>query len=183
MAEDPEGIEVEVGTMEEIPAAGGGEETKRKRGRPKGSFKKKTRSEPKARTKGSRRTGDRALALRALSPGDLERGVAAGTRVLRERKPAANAYYEHNTDTEDDEETTNEQVIQRPKRSDSGKKRGRPRKTKAGQLDSKAQFSNDKSSGETNGSDAEAARCKESKIGDGESFQTAKKRKRGNDGK
>ncbi|CAL5056598.1 unnamed protein product [Urochloa decumbens] len=183
MAEDAEGIEVEAGTMEEIPAAGGGEETKRKRGRPKGSFKKKTRSNPKPRTKGRRRTSDRAFALRALSPGDLERGVAAGTRVLRERKPAANTYYERDTDTdtEDDEETTTDQVIQRPKRSDSGKKRGRPRKTKAGQLDTKAQFSNGKSSGEMNESDAEAARGNESKTG--EYLQTTKKRKRRNNGK
>ncbi|CAL4886134.1 unnamed protein product [Urochloa decumbens] len=183
MAEDAEGIEVEAGTMEEIRAAGGGEETKRKRGRPKGSFKKKTRSNPKPRTKGSRRTGDRAFALRALSPGDLERGVAAGTRVLRERKPAANTYYERDTDTdtEDDEETKNDQIIQRPhKGSDSGKKRGRPRKTKVDQLDSKALFSNRKNSGELNGSDAEAARGKESKTG--KVLQTAKKRKRRDDG-
>uniref|UniRef100_K3YQ92 JmjC domain-containing protein n=1 Tax=Setaria italica TaxID=4555 RepID=K3YQ92_SETIT len=172
MAEDTEGIEVDAGTMEEVPAAVGGEETKRKRGRPKGSLKmkKKKTPKPKARTKGSRRTGDHALASPAISPGDLGHGVAAGPRVLRERRPATNAFYERDTDTEDDEETTDDQVIQRPKSSDSGKKRGRPkssdsgkkrgrpRKTKLGQLDSKAQFSNVKSSGEMNG----AANRKES---------------------
>jgi lysine-specific demethylase 3 len=44
-----------------------------------------------------------------------------------------------------------DQVIQRPKSSHSGKKRGRPRKTQLGQPDSKAQSSNDKSIGEVNG--------------------------------
>jgi len=102
MAEDTEGIDVESGATEEVPAAGGGEETKRKRGRPKGSFKtkKKNTPKPKLRTKGRRCTGDRALASRAVSPGDLGRGVAAGPRVLRERRPSANAFYEHDSDTE-----------------------------------------------------------------------------------
>ncbi|PUZ78372.1 hypothetical protein GQ55_1G447500 [Panicum hallii var. hallii] len=183
MAEDTEGIDVDAGATGEVPAAGGGEETKRKRGRPKGSFNKKKKTpKPKPRTNGRRCTGDRALASRALSPGDLGRGVAAGPRVLRERRPAANAFYERDTDTEDDEETVNDQVShERPKSNDSGKKRGRPRKTKAGELDSTAQFSNGKSNGETNGSDDEAARGKESKTG--EFSQIVKKRKRRDIGK
>ncbi|KAG2662728.1 hypothetical protein PVAP13_1KG552900 [Panicum virgatum] len=183
MAEDTEGIDVESGATEEVPAAGGGEETKRKRGRPKGSFKtkKKNTPKPKLRTKGRRCTGDRALASRAISPGDLGRGVAAGPRVLRERRPSANAFYERDSDTEQDDEET-AVIHERPKSNDSGKKRGRPRKTKVGELDSMAQFSNGKSNGEMNGqSDAEAARGKESKTG--EFSQIAKRRKRRDVGK
>jgi lysine-specific demethylase 3 len=50
---------------------------------------------------------------------------------------------------QDDEETA--VIHERPKSNDSGKKRGRPRKTKVGELDSMAQFSNGKSNGEMNG--------------------------------
>jgi lysine-specific demethylase 3 len=97
-----EGIQVDAGTAEEVvPAAGGGEETKRKRGRPKGSFKKKKKKEEETTQRSRRaRAGDHALASPAISPGDLVRGVAAGPRALRERKPAPNAFYERDTDTE-----------------------------------------------------------------------------------
>ncbi|KAF8779316.1 hypothetical protein HU200_002749 [Digitaria exilis] len=183
MAED---TEVHAGTVQEVPAAGGAEETKRKRGRPKGSLNKKkkkqqTTAKPRAAgaKRGTRRTADRALRSRPISPGDLDRGVAAGPRVLRERRPAANACY---TDTEDNEETTNDQVSnERAKSSDSGKKRGRPRKTKVGQLDSKAQASNGKSNSEMKQSDAEAARDKKSKTR--EFVKTAKKQQRRDEGK
>nr|CAB3451575.1 unnamed protein product [Digitaria exilis] len=178
--------EVHAGTVQEVPAAGGGEETKRKRGRPKGSLnkkKKQTTAKPRAAgaNRGTRRTADRALRSRPISPGDLDRGVAAGPRVLRQRRPAANACYEGDTDTEDNEGTTNDQVSnERAKSSDSGKKRGRPRKTKVGQLDSKAQASNGKSNSEMK-SDAEAARDKKSKTR--EFVKTAKKRQRRDEGK
>ncbi|KAG2655162.1 hypothetical protein PVAP13_1NG547800 [Panicum virgatum] len=81
-----------------------------------------------------------------------------------------------------DEETANDQVIhERPKSNDSGKKRGRPRKTKVGELDSEAQSSNGKNNGQINGGDAGAARGKESRTG--EFSQIAKKRKRRDVGK
>jgi len=49
---------------------------------------------------------------------------------------------------QDDEETA--VIHERPKSNDSGKKRGRPRKTKVGELDSEAQSSNGKNNGEIN---------------------------------
>ncbi|KAK3159548.1 hypothetical protein QOZ80_2AG0151450 [Eleusine coracana subsp. coracana] len=79
-----------------------------------------------------RTSGDPAFASRAMKPGDQERGVAAGNRVLRDRRMLANAYYERDTDDEqDDEETWNNLVNPNSvKRTNSRKMRGRPRKTK-----------------------------------------------------
>ncbi|KAK3155728.1 hypothetical protein QOZ80_2BG0206820 [Eleusine coracana subsp. coracana] len=78
-----------------------------------------------------RRTGgDPAFASRAMKPGDQERGVATGNRVLRDRRMVANTYYERDTDDEDDKETLNNLVNPNSvKRTNSGKMRGRPRKT------------------------------------------------------
>ncbi|KAJ1281729.1 hypothetical protein BS78_04G328200 [Paspalum vaginatum] len=155
MADEAEGVDA---GAPNVAAPGGGEETKRKRGRPKGSFKKKRGRAPKPQAPSQpkvarHRAADPAMSSPPSRLGDLDRGVAAGDRVLRERRPAHNAYYERDSATEDDdEETTSNQVNhEKVKTSESGKKRGRPRKTEAGQLDSKAQFSNGKSNGEING--------------------------------
>jgi lysine-specific demethylase 3 len=103
-----EGVEAEAGNAGAAPAPGGGEETKRKGGRPKGSLNKNNKSnkdrtpKPKAGTKGRRRrrTSDRASSVPAVSLGDLGRGVAAGIRLLRERRPAPNAFFDWDSDSD-----------------------------------------------------------------------------------
>ncbi|XP_021313938.1 lysine-specific demethylase JMJ25 isoform X3 [Sorghum bicolor] len=165
MADEAEWIEAEVGNAGAgPPAPGGGEETKRKRGRLKGSLNKNKKSNkdrtPKAKTGTKRRrrqrTSDRDLSVPVVL-GDLGRGVAAGIRQLRERRPAPNAFFDRDSDSytehDDDEETMINQVNhESAKTGVSVKKRGRgrPRKMEADQLDSKSQSSNGKSNGQMN---------------------------------
>lgn len=68
---------------------GDGEEAKRGRARPRG------------RGRGRGRSGDRAFASPAFKPSDEARGVAAGNRVLRERRPAPQSFRECGTDDEE----------------------------------------------------------------------------------
>jgi hypothetical protein len=107
MADEAEWIEAEVGNAGAgPPAPGGGEETKRKRGRLKGSLNKNKKSNkdrtPKAKTGTKRRrrqrTSDRDLSVPVVL-GDLGRGVAAGIRQLRERRPAPNAFFDRDSDS------------------------------------------------------------------------------------
>ncbi|PNT64314.1 lysine-specific demethylase JMJ25 isoform X3 [Brachypodium distachyon] len=115
-----------------------GEETKRGRGRPKGSGR------------GRGRTGDPAFSSAAFKPSDEARGVAAGNRVLRERRPAPESFRERGTD---DEETVDNQVfegLKKPKKSAAVKKM-EPQKRRADQEGSKVQFSKGEIHGGNNG--------------------------------
>ncbi|KAL6635414.1 hypothetical protein ACP70R_028085 [Stipagrostis hirtigluma subsp. patula] len=156
MADDAEGIEVEAGGGGAVQAAGAGEAPKRGRGRRRGSGKKNPTPTPKPNPKGRGmvrpRTADRAFSSPAMRPQDEGRGVAAGNRPLRERRPAPNAYYERDSDDEIDEENADNQAdTKMADRSDAGRKRGRPRK-----MDSnKAQFPNGKSHAGMNGTNEE----------------------------
>lgn len=97
MGEEAEGIEVEMGDGDGVSAAAIAGD-RRRRGRPKG----RGNGRPKRRGKGRRWPRDNwAFASPAMRLGDEGRGVAAGTRVLRERRPASDAFYER--DTDDDE--------------------------------------------------------------------------------
>ncbi|XP_062211756.1 lysine-specific demethylase JMJ26-like [Phragmites australis] len=159
--EETEGVAGGGGATVSVAAVGG--ELTKPKGRGKGKGKK-------------RRGGDRAFASPAMG------GVAVGDRMLRERRPAPNAFCERDTDDDDenDDKTANNQVKPKRAKIDAGTKKG-PRKAKAEQVDSKAQFPSSKSSRETNGDDADTVRDKDS--GNDEVSQTAKKRKQRDAGK
>jgi hypothetical protein len=54
----------------------------------------------KPQTNGTRKRGsdDPSFVPRAMKPGDEARGVAAGNRECRDRRPATNVYYERDAD-------------------------------------------------------------------------------------
>ncbi|KAL6912366.1 hypothetical protein ACP4OV_001171 [Aristida adscensionis] len=126
--------------------AGGGEAPKRGRGRPRGS--KKMIPTPTPMPRGRRRSDDPAVRAPVMRPGDEGRGVAAGSRELRSRRPAPGAFYGADTDDESDEDNRIETKI--AQRSGARKRRCRPGKT-----GSEAQFPNGKDHGEMNGNDEE----------------------------
>ncbi|PWZ25750.1 Lysine-specific demethylase JMJ25 [Zea mays] len=166
MEDEVEGVEAESGNAGAASAARDGEETKRKRGSPEGSLNERNKDrtpKPKAKGRRRRRTDDQTLSVSAVSLGDLGLGVAAGTRSIRERRPAPNAFFdvgsdsdtEHDDDDDDEEQTTIDQANhESAKTGDSVKKGGRPRKMEAGQLHTRTQISNGKSNGHTNGNPA-----------------------------
>uniref|UniRef100_A0A0E0D2F1 JmjC domain-containing protein n=1 Tax=Oryza meridionalis TaxID=40149 RepID=A0A0E0D2F1_9ORYZ len=152
-----------------------------------GKQPKRGRGRPRGRRGRGRGRGGRPPASPPAGPGDQgprrRRGVvpaaaAAGGRALRERRPAPGAYRESGADNDDDgggddehdeqnddgaEKSDNQVVdsLNEPNRSNTGKKRGRPKKVKAEQEDSN-QLSNGKHLGENNGND-EAIMMKPSK--------------------
>ncbi|XP_008677147.1 lysine-specific demethylase JMJ25 isoform X2 [Zea mays] len=165
MEDEAEGVEAESGNAGAASAARDGEETKRKRGSPEGSLNERNKDrtpKPKAKGRRRRRTDDQTLSVSAVSLGDLGLGVAAGTRSIRERRPAPNAFFdvgsdsdtEHDDDDDEEQTTIDQANHESAKTGDSVKKGGRPRKMEAGQLHTRTQISNGKSNGHTNGNPA-----------------------------
>lgn len=103
MEDEVEGVEAESGNAGAASAARDGEETKRKRGSPEGSLNERNKDrtpKPKAKGRRRRRTDDQTLSVSAVSLGDLGLGVAAGTRSIRERRPAPNAFLDVGSDSD-----------------------------------------------------------------------------------